>query len=80
MFNRFHGASLRAELPGANLPRCGAAAQSARNAKLLLHGVAVASSLSRRLVCRQWHRRFAGGNQFRGLSVRAKQHPARATA
>jgi hypothetical protein len=43
---------LRAKLPGSKRPRCGAAAQSARNAGLLRHGVPVASSLSRRLVCR----------------------------
>jgi len=76
MFNRAVGFWLRAEHPDSKRPRCGAAAQSARNAGLLLHGVPAASSLSRRLVCRHGHRRFAGSNQFRGLSVRAKQHPA----
>jgi hypothetical protein len=76
MFNRALGFLLRAKLPGSKRPRCGAAAQSARNAKVLLLGLPAASSLSRRLVCRHGHRRFARSNQFRGLSVRAMQHPA----
>jgi len=76
MFIGVCGTSLRAGFPGSKRPRCGAAAQSARNAGLLLHGGTAASSLSRRLVCRHGHRRLAGINQFRGLSVRAMQHPA----
>ena len=76
MFIGVCGTSLRAGLPGGKRPRCGAAAQSARNAKVLFLGFPIASSLSRRLVCRHGHRRLAGGNQFRGLSVRAMQHPA----
>lgn len=80
MFIGLCGASLRAGLPGSKRPRCGAAAQSARNAGLLRHGVPVASSLSRRLVCRHGHRRFAGGTNFAGCqfglcSIRRERQP-----
>jgi len=76
MFIVVHGFSLRVRLRQSKRPRCGAAAQSARNAGVLFRGSVGASSLSRRLVCRHGHRRFAGTNQIRGLSVRAKQHQA----
>ena len=80
MFIGVCGTSLRAGFPGSKGPRCGAAAQSARNAGLLLHGGPAASSLSRRLVCRHGHRRFAGGTNFAGCqfgpcSIRRERQP-----